>query len=202
MAAEAPATVTVEPGRGRWDEPARVVVRGLAPGQPVTLRAALRDERGALFRAHARYRAGAAGELDLARAPALGGSFVGLEPMGLFWALEPEKPFWRFLKRDVRTPSAVELQVLDGHEPQPEPERLLGRAVHERHFLGPGVRRQPVRAGQVRATLFVPPGEPPGGLLRERWATPVFSGTVSGELGSVVRSEKLTLTNSGAASPK
>nr|XP_023483843.1 LOW QUALITY PROTEIN: acyl-coenzyme A thioesterase 4 [Equus caballus] len=151
------ATVTVEPaGRCLWDEPVRIAVRGLAPGQPVTLRASLRDEKGALFRAHARYRADATGLLDLERAPALGGSFAGLEPMGLLWALEPDKPLWRFLKRDVQTPFAVQLEVLDGHEP--EAGRLLGRAVHERAFLGPGVRREPVRAGRVRGTLFLPPG--------------------------------------------
>ncbi|XP_058149078.1 peroxisomal succinyl-coenzyme A thioesterase isoform X1 [Dasypus novemcinctus] len=151
------ATVTVEPaGRSRWDQPVRITVRGLAPGQPVTLRASLRDEKGELFRAHARYCAEGAGELDLTRAPALGGSFSGLEPMGLFWALEPEKPFLRLVKRDVQTPFAVELEVLDGHDP--EPQRLLCRTVHERDFLPPGVRREPVRAGRVRATLFVPPG--------------------------------------------
>ncbi|XP_075387540.1 peroxisomal succinyl-coenzyme A thioesterase-like [Tenrec ecaudatus] len=172
------ATVTVEPaGPCCWDEPVRIAVRGLAPHQPVTLRASLRDEKGALFRAHARYRADGGGELDLERAPALGGSFAGLEPMGLIWALEPEKPFWRFLKRDVQTPFAVELEVLEGHEP--EPWRVLGRAVHERHFLRPGVRREPVRAGRVRATLFLPPGLGPfpgvidilgvgGGLLEYR----------------------------------
>ncbi|XP_068820332.1 peroxisomal succinyl-coenzyme A thioesterase-like [Capricornis sumatraensis] len=171
-------TVRLEPaGRCRWDEPVRIAVRGLAPGQPVTLRASLRDEKGALFRAHARYCADAAGLLDLERAPALGGSFAGLEPMGLFWALEPEKPFWRFLKRDVQTPFAVELEVLDGHEP--EAQRLLGRTVHERDFLAPGVRREPVRAGRVRGTLFLPPGSGPfpgiidifgigGGLLEYR----------------------------------
>uniref|UniRef100_A0A8C3YQ05 Acyl-coenzyme A thioesterase 4 n=1 Tax=Catagonus wagneri TaxID=51154 RepID=A0A8C3YQ05_9CETA len=173
-------TVRLEPaGRCRWDEPVRIAVRGLAPRQRITLRASLRDEKGALFRAHARYCADADGLLDLARAPALGGSFVGLEPMGLFWALEPEKPFWRFLKRDVQTPFAVELEVFDGHEPEPDGERLLGRAVHERDFLPPGVRREPVRAGRVRATLFLPPGPGPfpgiidifglgGGLLEYR----------------------------------
>ncbi|KAM8948643.1 acyl-coenzyme A thioesterase 1-like [Lycaon pictus] len=150
------ATVSLEPAGGcAWDEPVRISVRGLAPGQPVTLRASLRDERGALFRAHARYRADDRGLLDLARAPALGGSFVGLEPMGLLWALEPEKPLLRLVKRDVQTPFAVELEVLDGHEP--DAGRLLGRALHARHFLRPGVRRVPVRAGRVRGTLFLPP---------------------------------------------
>uniref|UniRef100_A0A8D0XDX2 Acyl-coenzyme A thioesterase 4 n=1 Tax=Sus scrofa TaxID=9823 RepID=A0A8D0XDX2_PIG len=127
------ATVTLEPaGSCCWDEPVRIAVRGLAPGQRVTLRSSLRDEKGALFRAHARYCADANGQLDLARAPALGGSFVGLEPMGLFWALEPEKPLWRFVKRDVQTPFAVKLEVFDGHEPEPQAEQLLSVAVHDR----------------------------------------------------------------------
>ncbi|XP_003408801.2 acyl-coenzyme A thioesterase 6 [Loxodonta africana] len=154
------ATVILGPaGSCSWDEPANIVVRGLAPGQKVTLRASLRDEKGALFQAHARYCADGGGELDLARAPTLSGSFVGLEPMGLIWALEPEKPLLRLVKRDVQTPFAVELEVLEGHEP--EPQKVLGRAVHERYFLRPGVRREPVRAGRVRATLFLPPGMGP-----------------------------------------
>ncbi|XP_006865607.1 PREDICTED: acyl-coenzyme A thioesterase 4 [Chrysochloris asiatica] len=171
-------TVILEPASHCcWDEPVRIVVRGLAPAQQITLRASLKDEKGALFRAHARYCADGGGELDLERAPALGGSFVGIEPMGLFWALEPDKPFWRFLKRDVQTPFAVELEVLGGHDP--EPQRVLGRATFQRVFLRPGVRREPVRAGRVRATLFLPPGPGPfpgiidicgvgGGLLEYR----------------------------------
>ncbi|XP_075804255.1 acyl-coenzyme A thioesterase 5-like isoform X1 [Microtus pennsylvanicus] len=151
------ATLSLEPaGLSCWDEPLSISVRGLAPEQPVTLRAALRDERGALFRAHARYRADPHGELDLACAPALGGSFAGLEPMGLLWAMEPDRPLWRLIKRDVQTPFVVELEVMDGHEP--DSGRLLARAVHERHFMAPGVRRVPVREGHVRATLFLPPG--------------------------------------------
>ncbi|XP_051004933.1 acyl-coenzyme A thioesterase 5-like [Acomys russatus] len=171
-------TVSLEPAdRSCWDEPLSISVRGLAPEQPVTLRAALRDEKGALFSAHARYRADAHGELDLARAPALGGSFAGLEPMGLLWAMEPDRPFWRLVKRDVQTPFVVELEVLEGHEP--EGGRQLAKAVHERHFMAPGVRRVPVREGRVRATLFLPPGTGPfpgiidlfgtgGGLLEYR----------------------------------
>ncbi|XP_051004901.1 acyl-coenzyme A thioesterase 6 isoform X4 [Acomys russatus] len=152
------ATLSLEPaGRSCWDEPLSISVRGLAPEQPVTLRAALRDEKGALFSAHARYRADAHGELDLTRAPALGGSFAGLEPMGLLWAMEPEQPLRRLVKRDVQTPFVVELEVLEGHEP--EGGRQLAKAVHERHFMAPGVRRVPVREGRVRATLFLPPGK-------------------------------------------
>ncbi|NXW02590.1 ACOT5 thioesterase, partial [Fregetta grallaria] len=118
----------------------------------------LRDEKGELFQACARYQAGDDGELDLARCPALpGGSFSGLEPMGLLWALQPQKPFMCLVKQDVQRPFLLQLEVFEGHgEP---PGRLLAQAQHERAFLRDGVQRVPVRDGRIRATLFLPPGE-------------------------------------------
>ncbi|NXU93191.1 ACOT5 thioesterase, partial [Xiphorhynchus elegans] len=81
----------------------------------------------------------------------------GLEPMGLLWALQPRRPFWQLVKRDVQSPFVLQLEVLEGHtEP---PGRLLAQAQHERAFLRDGVRRVPVRDGRIRATLFLPPGE-------------------------------------------
>uniref|UniRef100_A0A7M4G2Z8 Acyl-CoA thioesterase 6 n=1 Tax=Crocodylus porosus TaxID=8502 RepID=A0A7M4G2Z8_CROPO len=156
----APRVRLVPDGRSLWDEPLGLAVQGLGPRQEVTLRAALQDEAGEDFEACGRYRADGRGELELGRAPALlGGSFSGLEPMGLLWALRPRRPFWRLLKRDVRSPFRLRLDVLEGHGPLPG--RLLARAEHERCFLGPGVVRLPLRHGRLRATLFLPPGDGP-----------------------------------------
>ncbi|EHB15452.1 Acyl-coenzyme A thioesterase 6 [Heterocephalus glaber] len=69
--------------------------------------------------------------------------------MGLLWAMQPDRPFGRLIKRDVQTPFVVELEVLDGHEPEPDLGKLLASAVHERHFLAPGVQRVPVREGRA-----------------------------------------------------
>ncbi|XP_036590763.1 acyl-coenzyme A thioesterase 6-like isoform X1 [Trichosurus vulpecula] len=153
-------TVNLTPGpRSLWDEPVAITVHGLAPAQRVTLRASLRDEKGEFFRASARYEADAVGRLDLARAPALGGSYSGVEAMGLFRTLQPETPFERLVKKDVQNPFLVDLEVYEGHNPQPT--KLLAQVVHERSFLGPGVKRIRVREGSVRATLFLPPGAGP-----------------------------------------
>ncbi|KAI6068267.1 Acyl-coenzyme A thioesterase 5 [Aix galericulata] len=153
------ATIRFSPAtRSLFDEPLGIAVQGLGPQQQVTLRASLRDEAGELFEAHGRYQATDDGELDLARCPALpGGSFSGLEPMGLLWALQPRKPFWRLVKKDVQTPFRLQLEVLEGHGDPPG--QLLAQAEHERLFLREGVRRVPVREGRIRATLFLPPGE-------------------------------------------
>ncbi|NXC65328.1 ACOT5 thioesterase, partial [Aleadryas rufinucha] len=142
--------------RSLFDEPLAIAVQGLGPRQQVTLRTSLRDETGQLFQASAHYQAGDDGELDLARCPALpGGSFSGLEPMGLLWALQPQKPFWRLVKRDVQSPFLLQMEVFEGHGERRG--RLLAQAQHERAFLRDGVRRVPVREGRIRATLFLPP---------------------------------------------
>uniref|UniRef100_A0A8C8R4X1 Acyl-coenzyme A thioesterase 1 n=1 Tax=Pelusios castaneus TaxID=367368 RepID=A0A8C8R4X1_9SAUR len=146
--------------RSLFDEPLAIRVQGLRPQQQVTLRASLRDETGELFQSCARYEAESGGELDLTRCPALPeGSFAGLEPMGLLWALQPQKPFRRLVKRDVQSPFRLELEVFEGHGPLPS--RLLAQGVHERGFLRDGVKRIPVREGRIRATLFLPPGDGP-----------------------------------------
>ncbi|XP_061199620.1 acyl-coenzyme A thioesterase 1-like [Neopsephotus bourkii] len=178
LSSAAPSIRLSPAARSLFDEPLAIAVQGLGPRQPITLRTSLRDETGELFQACARYQAGHDGELDLARCPALpGGSFCGLEPMGLLWGLQPQKPFWRLVKRDVQTPFVLELDVFDGHGDPPG--RLLAQAQHERAFLRDGVRRVPVRDGRIRATLFLPPGNGPfpgiidlcgagGGLLEYR----------------------------------
>ncbi|EHB15453.1 Acyl-coenzyme A thioesterase 5 [Heterocephalus glaber] len=66
--------------------------------------------------------------------------------------MQPDRPFWGLIKRDVQIPFVVELEVLDGHEPEPDLGKLQARSVHESHFLAPGVQRVPVREGRVRAS--------------------------------------------------
>ncbi|KAL8169497.1 UNVERIFIED_CONTAM: Acyl-coenzyme A thioesterase 2, mitochondrial [Gekko kuhli] len=143
-------------GRSLFDEPLAITVEGLQPQQQVTLRASLRDEPGVLFESHALYQADIRGQLDLSRSPAMeGGSFSGLEPMGLLWSLKPEKPFWRLVKHDVQSPYRLEVEVLGSHS------KCLAKGAHERAFLRDGVKRIPVREGRLRATLFLPSGDGP-----------------------------------------
>nr|XP_034968613.1 acyl-coenzyme A thioesterase 1-like [Zootoca vivipara]XP_034968622.1 acyl-coenzyme A thioesterase 1-like [Zootoca vivipara] len=149
-------------GRSLFDKPLGISVSGLRPQQEVTLRASLQDESGVPFESLALYRADGSGQLDLSRSPALqGGSFSGLEPMGLLWALKPRKPFRRLVKRDVQRPFRLELEVLEGHGEPALVGRVLAKGTHERGFLRAGVQRIPVRDGRVRATLFLPPGDGP-----------------------------------------
>uniref|UniRef100_A0ACB8G3W6 Uncharacterized protein n=1 Tax=Sphaerodactylus townsendi TaxID=933632 RepID=A0ACB8G3W6_9SAUR len=149
-----------------YDDPVQVKVEGLSALQAVTLRASLEDETGELFQSFAYYKADSNGELDLTSAASLGGSYSGVEPMGLLWSLETKTPFKRLAKRNVLTPFQVAYEVYEGHGRVTG--QLLGRCVSERWFLAEGVRRIPVREGRLKATLFLPPVH----YLSRPWTVP------------------------------
>ncbi|KAM6308441.1 bile acid-CoA:amino acid N-acyltransferase-like [Aegotheles albertisi] len=155
--------VTVTPQSSLADRPVQVLVRGLSPSQLVTIWAWLKDEQGERFQARGFFRADGTGEVDPGRHAALGGSYTGLCPMGLFWFLQPDTLFRRLVKRDVAgSPFLVHLEVFDGLRLEVTPqERPLATCEAERWYVGPGVQRVPIKEGRVRGALFLPPGPGP-----------------------------------------
>lgn len=153
--------LTVTPASALADEPVHIQATGLPPLQMVTLMATTKDDKGNLYRSRAFYRANEAGELDLKRDPAVGGHYMGVHPMGLFWSLKPERAFDRLIKRDVmNTPTWITLDLYDSvyihkvGEVQPKASQVL-----QRWFSSPDLQRVPIREGRVRGALFLPPGE-------------------------------------------
>ncbi|XP_041721239.2 acyl-coenzyme A thioesterase 1-like [Coregonus clupeaformis] len=141
-----------------FDEQLHVQVDGLSPHQKVELRSKLRDDKGVIFRASALYEADATGQVDLCRSPSLGGSYTGVEPMGLFWAMAPETPHSKMLKKNVLDSMMVNIDVLHG-----DTGELLVTETNERRFMTEGVRRIPLdlKEGRIRGVLFLPPGKGP-----------------------------------------
>ncbi|KAM3938318.1 acyl-coenzyme A amino acid N-acyltransferase 1-like [Leptodactylus fuscus] len=157
------ASLEVSPKISLVDEPVTIQVWGLRPGQAITLRAWLKDEKGEIFNSRAFYLADKEGKLDLEKSPATGGDFIGVYPMGLFWALRPSVPNLRLIKRDVMgSPFLVHLELYTSLMLLPGPEDVPAASqVIERWYVAPGVQRIPIREGRVRGTLFLPPGEGP-----------------------------------------
>lgn len=137
-----------------FDEPVHVKVDGLSPHQKVELRSKLRDDKGIIFKASALYSADSTGQVDLCLSPSLGGSYTGVEPMGLFWAMTPETPHHKLLKNNLSS-MMVDIDAL--HEDTGE---ILATETIERQFMTEGLRRIPLgmKNGRIRGTLFLPPG--------------------------------------------
>ncbi|XP_058379647.1 bile acid-CoA:amino acid N-acyltransferase-like [Diceros bicornis minor] len=154
--------LTATPASALVDEPVHIRATGLTPFQIVLLQASLEDEMGNLFHSQAYYRANEVGEVDLEHASSLGGDYVGVHPMGLFWSLKPEKILTRLLKRDVmNSPFQVQLKLynsnvilIDNASTAPNVSLTL-----ERWYAAPGVTRIQVREGRLRGVLFLPPGD-------------------------------------------
>ncbi|GAB5573009.1 acyl-coenzyme A thioesterase 6-like [Prionailurus iriomotensis] len=166
LLAQKSATLTVTPKTGLADELLDIKVEGLGPRERVTLRASAVNYRGRLFRSVAHYEADGRGGLDLARDPALGGDFTGVEPMGLLWSLTPvgsEDPCFSQMPRGVmKTPLKVEVTV--HHAPQQQAVPLgpaLASAQVQRWFSSPELSRARLQAGRLRGVFLLPPGDGP-----------------------------------------
>ncbi|KAL6032838.1 hypothetical protein STEG23_014779 [Scotinomys teguina] len=153
----------VTPSNALADEPVSIRATGLPPSQIVTIKATLKHEQEKLFQSKAFYKSNEAGEVDLERAPALGGDYVGVHPMGLFWSLKPKKVFQRLIKKDVmNSPFCITLDLYDSVCFNDSATiRPKACQVVQRWFAGPGVQRKQIREGRIRGTLFLPPGEGP-----------------------------------------
>jgi dienelactone hydrolase len=82
------ASISVSPLAALVDQPVAVTVRGLPAGARTTLTAKARDTDGITWSATAQFKATSAGEVSLDQ-PSLGGSYTGVNPMGLFTLLAP-----------------------------------------------------------------------------------------------------------------
>jgi dienelactone hydrolase len=68
-------------------EPVRIVVDGLAPGDPVRVWARANDRMGQWWESSAEFTADGAGDVDLTTAESTGGTYQGVDPAGLFWSM-------------------------------------------------------------------------------------------------------------------
>ncbi|XP_075415110.1 bile acid-CoA:amino acid N-acyltransferase-like [Tenrec ecaudatus] len=174
--------LTATPTSALADEPIHIQATGLHPLQMVVFVASLKDEKENLFHSQAFYRADEAGEVDLERDPALGGDYVGVHPMGLFWSMKPKKILSRLSKQDViNSPFRVQLELYNSDDLQLRTPLAAPKASQtvERWYAAPGVTRTQVQEGRIRGALFLPPGDGPfpgvldlfgggGGLMESR----------------------------------
>ncbi|XP_067349424.1 acyl-coenzyme A thioesterase 2, mitochondrial-like isoform X3 [Channa argus] len=156
--------LSVHPSRGLVDEKFIVLVQKVPPGFQLTVHSLHQCEDGHYWQAFAHHTANATGTVNVAEDPSLGGTYSGVEPVGLLWSLSPvpgSQPGLRLRKKNVQTPIEVTISVYQGHQTEGFVGQIpLASVVVERWYMAPGVRRISISEGglSVRATLFLPPG--------------------------------------------
>lgn len=124
------AEILVSPRSAPLDTTLEIVLTGLPPDEPVTLHATTGDRAAsAVFRADER------GVVDVTRHAPVEGSYAGVDPMGLFWSMEPAGG----------EPDGTVLSV-EG----------VGRVELDRRTVPEGVRRTEVAENGLVGVLFEP----------------------------------------------
>ncbi|KAK7104520.1 acyl-coenzyme A thioesterase 5-like [Littorina saxatilis] len=165
--------IQVTPKVSLFTDKVHIKVQGLPSKAKVTLHAMTEHEwrrKPAQFVSCSHYVASHSGEVDLQKDASVGGTYTGVEPMGLFWSMQPcpsGPQNIRMVVKNVDRPVLYKLSVYMGHLPlsdlhikntQHEP---LSALEVERVVMPSNARRIPVREGTVRGTLFLPPGDGP-----------------------------------------
>jgi dienelactone hydrolase len=162
LPAAAAAQRLIAPARTRMDDVLDVRVVGLRPSQRVTLRATMRDSAQRTWRAEARFAANRSGEVVPARDPSLGGSYTGVDPMGLVTSMDlPGRAGSSIYVAPGLMDLSVTFAVIAGG-------RVLDSATVVRHFVMHAVRPEAVREpGGLTGVAFYPtgPAAAPGVLV-------------------------------------
>ncbi|XP_068598073.1 peroxisomal succinyl-coenzyme A thioesterase-like [Brachionichthys hirsutus] len=165
--------LSAAPVRPLMDEQISITGRFLPPHCPVTLLAQMHSDEGDLWEAFGHYNTKADGTVNLTRDHSVGGSYLGCEPMGLFWGLQPApgaREGLRLRKQNVETPFVTLVSLLEGHvSPSEGRDTELAATAIERWYLAPGVRRTEIRQDGIVATLFLPPGPGPFAAMMDLW---------------------------------
>ncbi|MBQ1025371.1 acyl-CoA thioesterase/bile acid-CoA:amino acid N-acyltransferase family protein [Micromonospora sp. C95] len=97
----------VTPAVALADQPLRVGVTGLAARERAVIAAEAEDHAGRRWRAEATFVADANGVVDVSQDAPVDGSYSGVDPMGLFWSMDPLDgdasyfaPVWPHVRRD------------------------------------------------------------------------------------------------------
>lgn len=81
--------IAVRPDSSLFDQPISIVISRLPARALVTVTCTSTDGKGVRWRSVARFRSTVGGVVDLATAPSLGGSYRGVEPMGIVSSMAP-----------------------------------------------------------------------------------------------------------------
>ncbi|KAM7003214.1 LOW QUALITY PROTEIN: peroxisomal succinyl-coenzyme A thioesterase-like [Tautogolabrus adspersus] len=165
--------LSVQPSRGLVDEKFTILVQNTPPGFQVTVHALHHSEDGHDWEAFAHYTANNTGTVNVSEDPSLGGTYSGVEQMGLLWSLRSvpgSKPWLRMRKMNVQTPMEFSISVYQGHQTEGFTDQVpLAGVVVERWYMAPGVRRIPITEEGLTATLFLPSGPGPFPALIDLW---------------------------------
>jgi pimeloyl-ACP methyl ester carboxylesterase len=143
----------ISPNPALMDERVTIQVTGLTPKSQVMITARSKDQRDCWWRSFARFEARADGSIDVSTQAPISASYSGVDAMGLFWSMEPDReqrPVPAFFQVvDLLQPVVTEVEVFSDRG-------VIGPARLVRHFAGDGVLAERIGSNGVAGILYRP----------------------------------------------
>ena len=159
------------------DKRINLKVLNLDPFQHITLRVDLhvKEKKGQdlCYESYGHFISDIDGKVNVCCDASLGGTYQGIDGMGLFWSMVPvpgQRKGARFTTLDVTRPMYFGVTLFNGHvmseskasSPKEATAHLpapLAKSVILRTYLSDNVDRSEICVGRIRGTLFRPRGE-------------------------------------------
>jgi pimeloyl-ACP methyl ester carboxylesterase len=129
---------TVAPSEPLIDEPVRIVVGELAANSPTILRAKSEAQDHLWWRSEIVINSGPDGQIDLGAKAPEAGSYQGIDAMGIFWSMKPDKEPKNadhsfFTVRDFFQPIDTNIEVVEAGQ-------VVGSVTIERRYSKAGIK--------------------------------------------------------------
>lgn len=138
-------SIHVTPLQSNFDEEIDIVIRGCNPGDEVTLKASLSDDRNELFMSEATFKVSQNREVDLAKEAPITGTYTGVDPNGIFWsAIHKKKKYDDYFLKSNTNELKVLLQLYRENDVMDEvqinrffyQEQVKFTRIHEKNTVG------------------------------------------------------------------
>jgi len=148
------ATFEVTPIQPLMDDRLGIIILDLPPNRLITIQAKSRAQDQVWWRSAAVFNSGPKGTIDVSSQAPTSGTYRGVDGMGLFWSMEPDRGSKSgdrafFAVVDWLAPIVTEIEATDADE-------VLGSVTIERRFASPAVRRTPIAGDGIVGFLYDP----------------------------------------------
>nr|CAB3225047.1 bile acid-CoA:amino acid N-acyltransferase-like [Phallusia mammillata] len=161
--------VQVTPNPSIFDEKIQITISNLIPFQDITIFTYVPVSQFCHYESFAQYKASKSGSVNMCADACIGGSYEGVEPMGLIWSVkafaENKRKIVRFAQGGYPQPVIYYLIVYEGRIEDIATLRAwalkktkapLASAQITKLYVAPGVKRIVVRENGLVGTLFLP----------------------------------------------
>ena len=132
------------------------VISNLRPNTPVTLKLSVTNNVNLKYASKTEFKADTNGVVDLSKSVPTCGAYEDPDLMSIYWIMKSQKDSdSRFWPLEITNGLHCTYQVYE------KENELIAEETVYKDYMGDGVQRIEVKSGQIRGTLFLPPGPGP-----------------------------------------